>query len=107
MSEALCCTFKLYPLIISELAEKAGPNDISSAQLLRLFISRAEEILHEDYVEPPRRGRKKMVNFRLTESLKAKIVSLATEWERNQSDIIAILIHNGQLRTELYLSRRS
>ena len=107
LHEPLCCTFKLYPMIISELAAKAEPNKISSAQLLRILVEGAEEIILEDYIEPPRRGKKKMVNFRLTGPLKEVVVELSEKWERSQSDILAILIWNGELRIEHHISRRS
>ena len=106
LKDPICCTFKLYPMIIEMLAAKADPNNISSAQLLRIFVGASYDLMHENYIEPPRRGKKKMVNFRLTEKIKARIVELAHEWDRSQSDILAILIWNGELRTEHYISRR-
>lgn len=105
LENPICCTFKLYPMIIETLAAKAATNNISSAQLIRIFVGAADLLIHDDYMEPPRRGKKKMVNFRLTEKIKARIVELSKEWERSQSDILAILVWNGDLRTELFITR--
>ena len=68
LENPICCTFKLYPMIIETAAAKAATNNISSAQLIR-------------------------------------IVELSKEWERSQSDILAILVWNGDLRTELFITR--